>query len=95
MSGAAVLLPRRVLERALADPQARRTVRNVLHAAVTVLRSRRMVEAIRLELARQVGGHLRSLLAQRCIRCEAPLDPDDPVLVQAGFRGHLACPPMW
>src|SRR5262249_22607998 len=45
--GKAVLVPRRLLERALLDPAARRTARNVLHTTVHVLRSQRAISESR------------------------------------------------
>jgi hypothetical protein len=89
-----VLLSRSVLERALTDALARRTVRNVLQAAVTMLRVHRAAGDIRREVLQQRAWS-RSWLGSRCARCEGPLSADDPILVEAGFRGHLACPPMW
>jgi hypothetical protein len=90
--GKAILLPRRVLERALVDPGALRTVRNIIRSAVDILRSQRAI----------TDGHLAwhatgavSWSGPRCTRCEAPLFADDVVVVQGNARSHMSCPPIW
>ena len=90
----AVLLPRRMLERALDDPAARRTVRDVLQVAVTVLhtqssRRRRPAAAAPRPTSTTSSRGARPALR----RCEGPLSSDDPIVAEAGAHGHLACPP--
>ena len=89
----AVLLPRRMLERALDDPAARRTVRDVLQVAVTVLHARRAVGAARPQAPKADVDDRQSWRGRRCVRCEGPLSSDDPIVAEAGAHGHLACPP--
>ena len=90
----AILLPRQVLERALDDARALRIVRTVLRAAVKILRSRQLVDAVRLELVSHDAHAARFYPGTRCVRCECQLAPEDPVLVESGRRVHLACPPV-
>jgi hypothetical protein len=92
--GKGVILPRRMLERALEDPMARARVRNLLRAAVEVLRSRRAVNEARLT-AYFTALNVRSLPGPRCTSCEGPLLADDAVVVRDGTRSHIACPPAW
>jgi hypothetical protein len=87
--GKAILVPRRMLERALLDPAARRTVRNVLHAAVRVLRSQRAISDSRT-CPPHDGLHMWT--GRRCVACERPLFAEEPILVEEGTRRHLSCP---
>jgi hypothetical protein len=93
--GKAVLLPRRMLERALDDPAARRTVRDLLQVAITVLHARRAGGAARPQPPAADVHDRRSWSGARCVRCEGPLSSDDPIVDEAGAHGHLACPPSW
>lgn len=92
--GKGVLLPRRALERALSDMSARLRVRNLLRAAVEVLRSQRAISEARLT-SYFTALNVRSLPGPRCAHCEGPLLADDPVVIHHGSRRHLACPPAW
>lgn len=92
--GKGVLFPRRMLERALNDPTARARVRNLLRAAVEVLRSQRAITEARLT-AYFTALNVRSLPGPRCAHCEGPLLADDAVVIHHGSRRHLACPPAW
>jgi hypothetical protein len=92
--GKGVLLPRRMLERALNDPTARARVRNLLRASVEVLRSQRAITEARLT-AYFTALNVRSLPGPRCAHCEGPLLADDAVVIHHGSRRHLACPPAW
>lgn len=94
MPDRAVLIARQMVERALHDLDARRTVRNVLESAVTLLRGSRELRRIRREWLRTSLGEGRSWQGSRCVRCEGPLSNDDRTTTEAGGRGHLACPPM-
>ena len=89
-----VLLPRRALERAFVDPVARHRVRNVLKAAVEVLRSKRAIGEARLT-PYFAALKTRSLPGPHCVLCEGPLLAEDPVVVHGTSRWHLACPPAW
>jgi hypothetical protein len=93
-AGKAILIPRRVLDRARRHPSTRRTLRNLLHAAVEALRAVRGISEARITWYQsRIGGGIWA--GPRCARCEGPLLPDDPVMSQAGTRHHLACPPGW
>ena len=95
ISEKAVLIPRHILERALQDPVAQRTVRNLLHATIMVLRNRRAIgELQQREISRREAKEPRPWLGPRCIRCEGPLSMEDPILLESEAHGHLACPPM-
>jgi hypothetical protein len=91
--GKAILLPRRVLERACVEPLALRTVRNLLRSAVEILRSQRTITDGRL--AWYTTGTAASWSGPRCARCEGPLFADDPLVVDGDARWHMACPPAW
>jgi hypothetical protein len=92
--GKGVLLPRRMLERALNDMAARVRVRTILRAAVEVLRSQRAITEARLT-AYFTALDVRALPGPRCARCEGPLLADDTLVVHQASRRHLACPPAW
>jgi hypothetical protein len=87
--GKAILVPRRMLERALLDPAARRTVRNVLHSAIRVLRSQRVISDSRTW---SPTDGLHTWTEPRCCTCEGPLFAEEPILVEEGTRRHLSCP---
>ena len=89
-----VLLPRRALERAIVDPVARRRVRNLLRAAVEVLRSRRAIGEAGLT-PYFTALKTQALPGPHCVLCQGPLLSEDPVVVHGISRWHLACPPAW
>src|SRR5262245_22300406 len=88
--GKAVLIPRRLLERALVDPSARRTVRNVVRTAARLLRSQRAISDSRASRATE---RLRTWTGPRCAACDGSLFAEDPVMLELDVRKHLACPP--
>ena len=90
----AVLLPRRPLERALADPAARVRVRNLLRSAMETLRGRPAATNSHLG-AYFAALDVRSLPGPRCAYCEGPLLGEDTVVIRDGSSWHLACPPAW
>jgi hypothetical protein len=92
--GKAILLPRRVLERACVEPLALRTVRNLLRSAVETLRSQRAISDARLTWY-TTGSTAASWPGPRCARCEGPLFVDDPLVIQGDARWHMECPPTW
>jgi hypothetical protein len=89
-----VLVPRRMLERALSDGTVRARVRNLLRAAVEVLRSRRAIREARVT-AYFSALNVRSLRGPRCGHCEGPFLVEDPMVVREGSPWHLVCPPAW
>jgi hypothetical protein len=89
----AILVPRRVLERAFVDPVALRTARALLRSAVETLRNPRSISDTRL--AWYTTGAHASWSGSRCARCEGPLFAHDPLVVQDDVRWHMACPPTW
>jgi hypothetical protein len=90
----AVLLPREALERALVDPVARARARDLLRTAVDALGSRSAALGASLS-AYCAALDVRSLPGPRCARCEGPLLPEDPIVVEEASRWHLTCPPAW
>ena len=91
--GKAILLPRRVMERAFVDPVALGAVRNLLRGAAEILRSQRALGSARL--AWYTTGTSASWAGPRCVRCEGPLFAHDPLVIQDNARWHLTCPPTW
>jgi hypothetical protein len=92
--GKEVYLPRRILERAEVDPVARHQMGLLLTAAVRVLRARRAINDSRgASHAARLAMRVPSQAELRCERCEEPLAPDDPVVVEGDLPHHLACPP--
>lgn len=89
----AILLPRRVLDRAFVDPVALRTVRSLLRSAVEILRSQRAISDTRLTW--YSTGASATWSGPRCVRCEGPLFAHDPLVAQGDVRWHMACPPTW
>ncbi len=94
VEGPAVLLPRRPLERALSEPQARARVRQLLRMAIETLRGHRASAPTPLT-AYFTALDVRSLPGPRCMSCEGPLLAEAPVVIRDGARAHLACPPAW
>jgi hypothetical protein len=92
--GKGVLVPRRMLERALGDTAARGFVRNLLRAAVEALRSRRAISEARVTayFAALSRGSIRG---PHCAHCEGPFLAEDAMLVREGSPWHLVCPPAW
>jgi hypothetical protein len=93
--GEALLLPRRALERALAEPAARNRVRSFLRAWVERPRSRQSARGVALLTPYFAALSVSSLPGPRCPRCQGPLLAEDPVVVEVEVRSHLACPPAW
>jgi hypothetical protein len=92
--GMEVYFPRRLLESADVDPVARHRVGFLLSAAVRVLRARRAISNSRVAApAARPAARAPSQGGRRCERCEQPLAPDDPVVVEGDVPHHLACPP--
>jgi hypothetical protein len=89
-----VLLPRQMLERALVNPTALRSVRNLLRASVEILRSQRTLSTLR-ETRYRVELEASSWTGPRCERCGGALFVEEPIVVQGGVRRHMACPPSW
>jgi hypothetical protein len=87
--GKAVLIPYRLLERALFDPAAKRTVRNVLCTAVRLLRSERAISDSRASRTKDTP---QTWTDSRCAACEEPLFAEEAILVEEGTRTHLSCP---
>jgi hypothetical protein len=94
-SGKAVLLPRRALERALLDTGSLRTVRTLLRSAVEILHSRRGPGAARPTWYHAGLGTGRRWSGPRCTDCDGPLFAEEPIVVEAESRWHVACPPAW
>jgi len=93
-AGVAVLLPRRPLERALSEPQARAWVRHLVQSAINALHTRRATGAVDLA-AYFTALDVRSLPGPRCTVCEGPILAEAPVVIRDGARWHVACPPAW
>lgn len=91
---AAALIPRRPLERALSDPQARRQVRNLLRSVMEALRGRLVAKETHRS-AYFAALDVRSMPGPRCGYCDGPLLVEDPVVIRDSVRWHLACPPAW
>ena len=94
VEGTAVLLPRRPLERALSEPQARARVRQLLRMAIETLRGHRAGAPTPLA-AYFAALDVRSLPGPCCVSCEGPLLAEAPVVIRDGACSHLACPPAW
>ena len=92
--GMEVYFPRRLLERADVDPVARHRVGFLLSAAVRVLRAQRAISRSRAAAhAATPAARAPSQGGRLCERCEQPLAPDEPIVVEDDLPHHLACPP--
>jgi len=83
-----------MLERALVDPTALRSVRNLLRASVEILWSQQALSTLR-ETRYRAGVEASSWTGPRCGRCGGPLFVEEPIVVQGRARRHMACPPSW
>jgi hypothetical protein len=92
--GKSVLIPRTMLKHARTDPIAHRTMRNLLAAAVEILRTQRVRSDLR-GTTHAIGALNPHFVGPRCSRCRGSLFADDPILVMGGAQQHLACPRSW
>jgi hypothetical protein len=84
----AVIVPWVVLERGLRNPIARQRVRDLLHAAIQILRSQ---HAISGGAGLVVSEPSQSRMAPRCAHCGELLLADDPIVVENDARWHVPC----
>jgi hypothetical protein len=82
---------------ALFGPAVRRAVQNVLHTAVRILRSQRVLDESRGRIRERQASITTNApgtwTGLRCVRCEGPFLREEPVVVEGAAQRHLTCPP--